>query len=398
MADLTTDNQFLEQDPEVLGLQRQRQLANLLTGQAFNQPQGQVISGHYVAPSALQQALPMINAAIGGLTNANLDTKQQELAAALRGKQMEVANQYATAKTPQERLAAAMSPYAPKIIQGAAAEMFKPQKLGEGETIQQMNFGSGQFEPMAQGGQKIATEVRQAMQTLGINKPLDQLTPQELNAIRSEIYQVKRASAPSVSVSMDKGLAAQVGPMMKESKEKTIGAVKEIDAANQVIGAIDSNKMFTGPLANQRLSVAQLGTTLGVGGKDVTEKVNNTRSAIQGLAEITLQGRQEMRGQGAITESEGKLAERAKSGDISLTPGELKQLASAAKRAGEYTYNQHQTQLQAMSQSPETRQLMPYYNVPLMPQRQAPQAPAQPNPNEQLNIPAAGGWTVKSVK
>ena len=83
MADFT-EQQLLSQDPEVLGLQRQRQLANLLTGQAFNQPQGQMISGHYVAPSGLQQALPMINAAIGGLTNANLDTKQQELAQMLQ--------------------------------------------------------------------------------------------------------------------------------------------------------------------------------------------------------------------------------------------------------------------------------------------------------------------------
>ena len=92
MADPTnlSDQQFLSQDPEVLGLQRQRQLANLLTGQAFNAPQGQVISGHYVKPSALQQALPMINAAIGGMTNANLDTKQTELAAALRGKQQQL--------------------------------------------------------------------------------------------------------------------------------------------------------------------------------------------------------------------------------------------------------------------------------------------------------------------
>ena len=88
MADLT-EQQLLSQDPEVLGLQRQRQLANLLTGQAFNAPQAQMISGHLVKPSALQQALPMINAAIGGLTNANLDTKQIELAAALRGKKVE---------------------------------------------------------------------------------------------------------------------------------------------------------------------------------------------------------------------------------------------------------------------------------------------------------------------
>lgn len=133
MADL--ESQLLTIDPEVLGLQRQRQLANLLTGQAFNQPQGQMISGYYVPPSALQQALPMIQAAIGGLTNANLDTKQQALAEALRGKQMEVAQQYSQAKTPQERMAAAMSPYAPKAIQTAYAERLKGQKVGKGEKI-----------------------------------------------------------------------------------------------------------------------------------------------------------------------------------------------------------------------------------------------------------------------
>ena len=94
MADLT-EQQLLSQDPEVLGLQRQRALANLLTGQAFNAPQGQVISGHYVKPSALQSALPMINAAIGGLTNANLDEKQMALAEALRGRSASEINEYA---------------------------------------------------------------------------------------------------------------------------------------------------------------------------------------------------------------------------------------------------------------------------------------------------------------
>lgn len=87
MADL--ESQLLTTDPEVLGLQRQRQLADLLTSQAFNQPQGQMISGYYVAPSALQQALPMIQAAIGGFTNANLDTKEQQLAKMLQQRKNE---------------------------------------------------------------------------------------------------------------------------------------------------------------------------------------------------------------------------------------------------------------------------------------------------------------------
>ena len=393
MADPTnlSDQQFLSQDPEVLGLQRQRQLANLLTGQAFNAPQGQMISGHYVKPSALQQALPMINAAIGGLTNANLDTKQTELAAALRGKQQEAVKQFVNATNPQERFAAGTSQYAPAELQKTAYGMVAPQKLAEGETISQLNMGTGQYEPMAQGGQKKTEAIR------GYEMAKSQGFP---GSFFDYEQQLKRAGASNVSVSMDKGIAAQVGPMMKEGQLQATSAVKGIDAANQVINALDTNKLFTGPLANQKLSIAQLGTTFGGASGDLTQKINNTRAAIQGLAEITLQGRQEMHGQGAITESEGKLAERAKSGDISLTPGELKQLANAAKRAGEFTYNNYQTKLQIMAKDPATAQMAPYFAVNQMPARQAPQQvqQVQPNANQQLNIPSANGWSVIGVK
>jgi hypothetical protein len=87
---------------------------------------------------------------------------------------------------------------------------------------------------------------------------------------------------------------------------------------------------------------------------------------MQGLAELTLQGRQQMRGQGAITESESKLAERAISGDINFTPGEIKQLANAAKRSSEYTYTNYQSKLQNMAKNPDTAGLVPYYEVPRM--------------------------------
>jgi len=390
MADLT-DTQFLSQDPEVLGLQRQRALANLLTGQAFNAPQGQMISGHYVKPSALQQALPMINAAIGGLTNANLDTKQTELAAALRGKQQQAVQQFVNAANPQERFAAGTSQYAPAELQKTAYGMVTPQKLAEGETISQLNMGTGQYEPMAQGGQKKTEAIR------GYEMAKSQGFP---GSFFDYEQQLKRAGASNVSVSMDKGIAAQVGPMMKEGQLQATSAVKGIDAANQVINALDTNKLFTGPLANQKLSIAQLSTTFGGASGDLTQKINNTRAAIQGLAEITLQGRQEMHGQGAITESEGKLAERAKSGDISLTPGELKQLANAAKRAGEFTYNNYQTKLQIMAKDPATAQMAPYFAVNQMPTRQAPQQAQQiqPNANQQLNIPSTNGWSVIGVK
>jgi hypothetical protein len=174
----------------------------------------------------------------------------------------------------------------------------------------------------------------------------------------------KRAGATNVSVGGAKDLAGQVGDISKESKIAATGAVQSADAANRIIQAIDSNKLFTGVGANQRLTAAQIADGLGFGGKDTTEKIGNSRQAIQGLAQLTLQGRKQMRGEGAITENEGKLAERAMSGDISLTAGELRQLAEAAKRSAKFQYGLHQNIINTMKADPSTKGMVPYYDVP----------------------------------
>jgi len=154
MADLT-EQQLLSQDPEVLGLQRQRQLANLLTGQAFNQPQGQMISGHYVRPSALQQALPMINAAIGGLTNANLDTKQQELANALRGRNAAEIQEYSRLQQvdPAQAIQYGLNSQNP-TLKSIVAEDLKTQKYSEGDIGQRRSLATGLMETVGRGGEK----------------------------------------------------------------------------------------------------------------------------------------------------------------------------------------------------------------------------------------------------
>jgi hypothetical protein len=178
MADLT-EQQLLEQDPEVLGLQRQRQLANLLTGQAFNQPQGQMISGHYVKPSALQQALPMINAGIGALTNANLDTKQQELAQALRQQKGEAINKFQTLMSnPQTRSQAMQFAASNQYLQPIAAELMKPQKLGEGENLVMPSIGGGEPVKLAEGGAKYHAPI--SIDTGNSTILLDPITKQKI--------------------------------------------------------------------------------------------------------------------------------------------------------------------------------------------------------------------------
>ena len=181
---------------------------------------------------------------------------------------------------------------------------------------------------------------------------------------------------------MGEGVAAQIGPMMKDSLDVATGAVKQVDAAKRVVSAIDSGKIIAGPFAGGRVTLAQMGQALGVGGADAKQQLANTRQVIRGLAEMTLQGRSQMKGQGAITESEGLLAERANSGKIEdLTIPEIKQLALASDRAARFAYAEHERKYQEMLKNPTTSSLATYYQGPVMP-------PAIGTPNEEPPVGA----------
>lgn len=312
-------------------LNRQQKMAEMLMAQN-QQPQGQMISGQYVAPSFFQQLAPMVNQ----LTGSYLANKGDEKATAL----------------------------AQQLRQGRQSEQQAiMQALNKGDQKTALALATGS---QYGGGKEFAPALIKA------NIPETPSSVREYEYAQKNPgyagYQVglKRAGAPTTNVSMGKSIAGEIGPMMKEAQGMTQAAVKTEDSANRIIQAIDSNKLFTGTGANVRLGAAQLANTLGFGGDTLEAKIGNTRQAMQGLAQLTLQGRQQMRGQGAITENESKLAERAVSGEINFTPGEIKQLADAAKRASEYTFNNYQSKLQSMSKNPDTAGLVPYYEVPRM--------------------------------
>jgi hypothetical protein len=87
---LTPEQEILGANPELQDVSRQRKLAELLMAQGMQQPQGQMVSGYYVAPSFTQQLNPIANILAGQAVGSRADTKQNELAAALRGKKLEV--------------------------------------------------------------------------------------------------------------------------------------------------------------------------------------------------------------------------------------------------------------------------------------------------------------------
>ena len=311
-------------------LNRQQQMAQLLMQQGQQQPQGQMVSGRYVPTSFFQNLQPVANMLTGAYMAKQGDTQAAKLAEQLRtGREAE--RQAAIQAIQKGDVTGALglpnqyggtTPFQGALVKAAIPE--KPSAVQEFEYAQQNPQFAG--------------------------------------------YQVglKRAGAPTTNVSMGKSIAGEIGPMMKEAQGIATAAVKTEDSANRITQAIDSNKLFTGTGANVRLGAAQLANTLGFGGDTLEAKIGNTRQAMQGLAELTLQGRQQMRGQGAITENESKLAERAISGDINFTPGEIKQLAAAAKRSSNHTYENYQSKLQSMAKNPDTAGLVPYYEVPRM--------------------------------
>lgn len=387
----TAEQQALDFNPELQDVSRQRKLAELLMAQGFQQPQGQMISGHYVAPSWSQQLAPMANVLAGQAIGERADVEQTKLAEALRGKQQEVMQAWAQAKTPQEKFAIGTSRYAPKELQAATYEMIKPQKVGKGETISQMDLTSGQYEPILEGTPDIPDAIQYAISVGGLPKNPSTWNDQQRAYAKQIVESKARAGAGNFYNQMGKSIAGEIGPMMKEAQLTALGAVKTEDSANRIIEALDSNKLYTGTGANIRLGAAQIANTVGVGGNSLEEKISNTRKTMQGLAELTLQGRQQMRGQGQITNQESELAERAISGNINFTPAEIKLLANAAKRSADYTYNTYQAKLSEMAKNEDTRGLVPYYQVPkigkttpttLTPQDQEALQWANANPND----------------
>jgi hypothetical protein len=380
MADMgtLTGDQFNQQQ-----ISRQQKMAEMLLQQGMQQPQGQMVSGHYVAPSLVQNLAGLANVYMGQRGIEKAEKAQLDLADRLRQQTMQDVQAYgqaargvpeqtvygagmegptmnvtpAVAPNPEKGLGILMgsrSPQSQALAQALLADQMKTIVAPEGSTIYRGGIG-GAGETI-KGSPKKTSDIQ--------NYEYDVANSGFKGTFNEWLTGQKKAGASNQIMNAGKDFTGQVGDIGKASKISAEGAVQSADSANRIIQAVDSNKLFTGIGANQRLTAAQIADGLGLGGKDTSEKIANSRQAIQGLAQLTLQGRKQMRGEGAITESEGALAQRAMSGDVSLTAPEIRQLAEAAKRSAKFTYGQHQNIINTMRADPSTKGLIPYFDVP----------------------------------
>jgi len=139
-AGTLTPEQFAQQQQ----LNRQQQMANMLMQQSA-QPQGQMISGRYVAPSWAQQLVPLANIMASKYIGEKADTKAAELAQQLRtGKtaaEESIINKMAGAPAQATELA---GPYAGNVPMPVAVQPeVKPDLAAALREIRTNQYGVG---------------------------------------------------------------------------------------------------------------------------------------------------------------------------------------------------------------------------------------------------------------
>lgn len=386
-------------------LTRQQQLANALM-QNNQQPQGQMVGNRFVAPSFFQNLQPVANMLTGAVLSNKADERSLALAQQLRDRNQKDIEGYMGAMTPVKAQAAGIygpdgqlttqttaDMYGPdmtlnpaykqvttpveargpdyakafKIAYGSydpalkamALDMIKPQKLAEGETINRLDFGSGQLTPYAQGGTKLAPDVKAAAQLLGINKPPDQWNAQELAAVNDKAMQLKKATGTVVNIpnfaekTFAGGLAedqVKKFSVLQSNAEKAPDVLRNVGESKAIL---KSGKFFSGSPANVQLEMAKFADAFGLGGADTKTKAANTQTLITNAAGTTLDsiaGSGLGAGQG-FTDKDLKFLERAKSFTIDMTDANIARVLDLQERAARASVNRYNQRLQSLPQA-----------------------------------------------
>lgn len=284
---------------------------------------------------------------------------QQQAQAAQRKQQLQALG----AMSPQEAIASGVNPELVK-------QYYESKNYGRDE-VQFKDVG-GQLIPVTKYG-----ETPQGVQTIQkTGNPFSDLLvrgPDGQLMQNSPLIGAKqgiaRAGAAKTNVNVNmpdkkfyEGLGTAISGQIEQGYGQAQSAVQTLNNANQIAESLD--KAIVGPGANQRVALAQIGQVLGVGGKDNSEVLANTRSVMQGLARQELAAAGQMKGQGQITESERAILRKAEAGQINeMTKPEMQQFISAIRKTARARIQAHQQNLQRLSQDPQAQTIIDYMQL-----------------------------------
>ena len=324
---------------DALELARAQRLAQMLSSQEL--PQGQMVSGRYVAPSWTQNLAQLANAASGAYFANKAETQQQALAEKLRQGETEAfadfekrrlgtpATENAPAIPPNNRAALAnlyADPRAPQRLRDMAFNKMMADAeeltLPEGSTrIQKQPDGS--YKVVASGGEKTSSEYKDYLMA-----QKDPIAPFKGSFVDYQTMN-NRSKAPSVNVNTSNkfasGFASKASEGAYNMYEQALAAPQAIENAKRTIQLVNSGA-FTGAAADIKLQAARLFNVAGANNQDTiskTEQLFSNRGKAM-LGSIKSSG---LAGSQGLTEGERKFLTQAEGGTITLDAETLKAMA-----------------------------------------------------------------------
>ena len=192
------------------------------------------------------------------------------------------------------------------------------------------------------------------------------------NAIIKETQFAPVAPAASTTVNIadktfDTEFAKGVGASVQNTYDKAAAAQSTLQKINQLRPILKAG-VYSGPLSAAQTTVAQIASKLGTAGKDTQDTLNRTAEAMQGLAAFELDAAAAMRGQGAITENERMLIQRAAAGRLDqFTSPQVLTLLNALEKTSQFRIQAHNKNLTRLKGMPNVSQFADFYTLPNMP-------------------------------
>ena len=307
-------------------INRQQQMAQLLMQQGQQQPQGQMISGHYVAPNFFQYLTPLANTYVGMKKQEQGDTEMAKLAQRIReGRESE---------------------------KQAAIPLLKQSKFDELLALPNQYGGTTPFQDVSI--KRLAPELPTSAQELEYAKTHPELLPfimQKAAASSTKIHMPPTENA--YNQAFGKGVAEQ-DLALKNIAESSKFTVNNIANQKKIL---ESGNYFSGKTANVQNELANYGTALGITGKTGQEKAANTQSLIGGAAGITLdniKGSGLGAGQG-FTDKDLQFLQDAKSFKVTWNKENIARVLDLQEKAaieGAKRWNTRQGQIQKSATGP----------------------------------------------
>ena len=393
--------------PEYLALERQKKIADLLMQKGQQLPEGQMVSGHYVAPSFTQQLNPLLNAYMGGNMAEQNEARTAKLADLFRGQNVTEAqdilsslkgsadykpatmpqiqrddmgnlmpqiSQTGSAPNPQEALLKAINArgsfgqaLAPQLV----SNMFKeetPLILAENATA-----FNRKGDVIATGKPKtheLASEIKIAL-ALNPNLPRnpDEWTPQDAQVAAQTIERHKKASAPNMTaitnVQAFEPFANKVQSKLGEGLVENYQSLKNIPTQIKSLekAAELAPKSFAGSMAEQKLATVKffnnnLGTNI------APEKVKNTEELRSALFTNVMENLKKL--DASPSQQQQQILQQSM-GSIGTDPNAIPRVVEVYKQILVDKAMQHNMQVRQAQEGPAKLQYPYDISIPLNP-------------------------------